>query len=202
MMNNKRIVFHGTQNKDFKNFTNIELGLGGDPNFVLGIFFAENPHLAVDYSGNDGLVIVAAIADSPSLIVDLEHHIFNDEIIAQANLDYIENGCEPFKGAPDFNGHSDDYRVFCHFARNHYIEQGIKTLQYAHIGDDEQMCVYLNANDAEILCILTSDEAMKIGDKIYELQDCYDQKERFELIKDHLSQYSKEKNNKKRSLFL
>lgn len=200
-MNNKRIVFHGTQDKDFKNFTNLEIGQGGDPNSVLGIFFAENPHLAVDYAGNEGLVIVASISDNPSLIFDLEHHIFNDEIISQANEDYIENGGAAFKGLPDFNDNPDDYRLFCHFARNHYIDKGIKTLQYAHIGDDEQMCVCINANDIEILCILNPDEAMKIGDKIYELEDCYDQKERFNMIQEHFINYSKEKSNKRPLFF-
>lgn len=183
MIECKKIVFHGTTDLEFTKFSNDKIGRGGDGNSTLGIFFAEDPYLAADMYAENGMVIVAAIPDKPCLIVDLEKDIFNESIMRQVNNEYLENGCLPWDYPPGFD-FPEDHKVFCHHARKYYRKKGIKVLQYAHIGDDQQMCVVLNANDIEILCVLTPEQAMKLSDKLHHLPDFYDQEKRWLLLQE------------------
>lgn len=191
-INNKRIVFHGTANKNFTKFNNFEIGLGGDPNSNLGVFFSETPFLASDYSGENGLIIVSAIPDNPSIRCIEEFELFNDDVLKLANYDCLLNNYDLIEEIPNFEEY-DNYRTLCSFARDYYIEKKAKILEYTHISSDEQICVCLNANDIEILCTLKPLEAINLQKKFDKLNDIYNQNDRFNLLTKFINKFNETK---------
>lgn len=188
-LKNKRIVFHGTQNKDFKSFTSENIGQGGDPNSCLGVFFAEDPYIASEYAGEDGVVIVALIKEEKTLICDMEHEIvLIPEAVEKYRQDCFENNCEPLEEI-DFFESKDDYKICASFARDFYLAQGFQSFQYSAIGSDDPICVALNADEIEVLAILTPEQAELLSEEIREFEDFYDQARRFKALTELKSDY-------------
>ena len=181
-LKNKRIVFHGTMEKNFTKFKDELIGLGGDPNSCLGIFFAEDPSVAADYAGENGFVVAAVIAEERTIIEDLEHNIvLIDEVVQKYKEDCIENGATPVEEL-DFFETQADYKTCAYFAREHYLAKGIQSLQYCSVGSDDAVCVALKSSDIEVLKIMNYEEAIELSEKIYSQNDCYDQEQRFKIL--------------------
>jgi hypothetical protein len=192
-LKNKRIVFHGTMEKDFSKFTDELIGQGGDPNSCLGIFFAEDPGIAAEYAGEDGFVIAAIIPEERTIIEDLEHYVvLIDEVMDKYRKDCEENGTEPLDSV-DFFETQDDYKICAYFAREHYLSKGIQSLQYCSVGSDDAICVALKSSDVEILKVLTYEEALDLSEKIYHQDDVYDQAQRFKSLAGYMQNQPKRK---------
>ena len=190
-LKNKRIVFHGTMDKGFTKFTDESIGKGGDPNSCLGIFFAEDPAIAAEYAGENGFVVVAVISEEKTIIQDLEHQVvLIDEVLDKYKQDCQENDSPPCESI-DFFETQDDYKICAYYAREHYLKQGINSLQYCSVGSDDAICVALRASEVEILKIISYEEAMNLSEKIYNQEDCYDQAQRFQ----HLTNVQQVKQN-------
>ena len=181
-LKNKRIVFHGTQDRDFQNFTSELIGQGGDPNSGLGVFFAEDPFVAAEYASEQGLVIVAIIKEEKTIIADMEHEIvLHPEVIKRYQEDCIENNGEPAQEL-DFYKTKDDYKICAWLAREYYLSKGIQSLQYGAIDTLDPICVALNCDDIEVLAVLSYEQATTLSETINEQEDYYDQQSRLAAL--------------------